>query len=314
MVRFIPDPTDFDLKLKWQFIEAAERRIRALGESHERDAEADAERMEPLFKLDFMRTHYSLPRERLAKAFLSGGTPPEKIEGMLDYARQQRDADPFALEDEDLDDGQLAILRSAGNLETTLLIAEATGAFPYCDMITRWHELLGAADDLNEVAQLWTPLTKAFSEIPFRFLNNVDPSFAYRMREEERLVSLRTFLRRLWNELSASPDTASMERRAKVFAEELQSEYQLAQADWTCIERDSQKTTSQAAWAAGIAGVGAALTTTGFLGVALSALGFGAWAWKELKRQEERFEEFRHKVPMSVFIDLAAAQRIKAPF
>lgn len=313
MVRFIPDPTDFDLKLKSQFLETAKRRVDSLGESRHQDEHEDFERLEPIFKMDYMRTHYSLPRDRMEKQFLQGGVRPDQLQGLVEYAIKQRNADPLALEEESLDAGQMLIMRSGGNLETTLLIAEATGAFPYCDMVTRWHELLTAADDLNEVSQLWTPLTKAFSELPFRFLNNVDPTFAYRMREEQRLGSLRTFLRRLWNDMSTSPDAASMERKSKVFAEELQSEYQSAKADWIGIDRDYQNATRKAAWTAGLAGGGGALAT-GFLTVALSALGFAVAAKYDSLRRNQRFEEFRKKVPMSVFIDLAAGQRIKSPF
>ena len=306
IVQFIPDPTDFDLDLKSLFLDLAAKRTKEVPARSD-DVEKDLARLEPFMKREFMRTMAVLPRESLARDLARQGFNPDSIPGTVDYIKAQLMADPLAIENPDLEKGELLIQRSSGNLETTLLITEMTGAFPYTDSSMRWRELLVEIEDANDITRLWTPLTKAFSELPFRFLNGVDPAFAFRMREENRLLPLRAFLRRLWSTLGSSSDASTMENKAQVFSEELQSEYETAKADWNAIDREFKNSTMSAAWLAGLAAVGGALAT-GFMGVGLSAMGFAISTLFKAFRYDEKLEEFRHKVPMSVFVDLETEQ------
>lgn len=310
IVQFIPDPTDFDLRLKSLFLDSAKKRYDQADPTSS-DLERDVAKLEPFMKREFARSIAVLPHESLARKLAREGVNPDSIPGMIDYLKRQLAADPLAIEDPDFEKGEMLIQRSAGNLETTLLITEVTGAFPYTDSSVRWRELLSRVEDANEVTRLWTPLTKAFSELPFQFLNGVDPAFAFRMREEDRLLQLRTFLRRLWTFVDASPDAATIEGKAKVFSEELQSDYETAKADWSAIDREFRNSTMSAAWLAGLAAVGGGLAT-GFMGVGLSIMGFGISTLFKGFRHDEKLEEYRHRVPMSVFIDLETAK--VAPF
>lgn len=303
IVQFIPDPTNFDLNLKSLFLDKAKKRYGGSGAPSQQDLEKDYARTEPLFKRDFVRSMEALPRKSLEAKLARDGISPASIPGMVDYMKGQLRADPLAIEDPELDKGELMILRSAGNLETTLFITEMTGAFPYTDGSVRWRELLSTTRDANEVTKLWTPLTKAFSELPFQFLNAVDRDFAFRMREEDRLLPLRSFLRRIWTSMIESPDASTMEGEARVFSEELRSEYQSAKAAWNAIERDYKNASMKDAWIAGLAATGGALTP-GHMGVGLSIIGFGISAYLRAKGLDEKIEEFKHTVPMSVFIDL----------
>jgi hypothetical protein len=52
-----------------------------------------------------------------------------------------------------------------------------------------WRWIIEAHDQLSETARMWSPFTKAFQALDFRFLNNVDPEFAQRIRDEGRLES-----------------------------------------------------------------------------------------------------------------------------
>lgn len=311
LAQFVPDPTDYDLKLKALFLDLARKRFEGEGKPLEEDFAKDVARTVPLFKRDFVRSIEVLPRESLKRKLIREGYAAESVPGMIDYMKAQLKADPLAIEDLDLEKGELMMLRSAGNLEATLYITETTGAFPYTDLSVRWRELLSATKDANEVTQLWTPLTKAFSELPFQFLNAVDRDFAFRMREENRLLQLRTFLRRVWNSVKESPDASTMGGKARTFSEELQSEYESAKADWKAIESEYHNTRIKDAWVAGLAAVGGALTP-GHIGVGLSIMGFGISAYLRKKSLNEKIDKFRHTVPMSVFIDLDTSHL--APF
>src|SRR5438128_4383896 len=68
---------------------------------------------------------------------------------------------------------------------------EDMGSFPYTNVRFRWKEILAAKEDLDETAQTWSPLTNAFQQLPFRFLNKVDSRFACTLRKEQRLEGFR---------------------------------------------------------------------------------------------------------------------------
>ena len=98
------------------------------------------------------------------------------------------------------------VSRTGANLEMTLYIAQLTGAFPYTNIRRRWQELLSVKEDLPETSRVWSPLTQAFQDLEFKFLNQVDSQFACSMRSDGRLESFRAFLRRLWNTVGGQSD------------------------------------------------------------------------------------------------------------
>jgi hypothetical protein len=83
--------------------------------------------------------------------------------------------------------GQLLVGRSGVNTEMSLYISEITGAFPYTSLQMKWRDLLSMGKELSETAKVWSPLTKAFQDVEFKFLNNVDSRFACGLRTDGRL-------------------------------------------------------------------------------------------------------------------------------
>jgi hypothetical protein len=84
------------------------------------------------------------------------------------------------------------------------------------------------------------------------------------------------------------------------FRDELKDEYQKARAEWDGIDRDLVK------W--GGASVAGAVATGGF-SLTLPALGFSIAAVTQLILAHLKRREFRMKVPMSVFVDLATHKK-----
>lgn len=197
----------------------------------------------------------------------------------------------------------MLLMRTGGSLEMALYICHLTGAFPFTNFRRRWEELLSAAQSLPELAQVWTPLTKAFQELDFKFLENVDSAFACQMRNEGRLESFRAFLRRLWTSLGGQPDAAKMSTLAMDFKDELSAEYQKAEADWNQIDRDLVK------WG-GTAVAGA--VASGGLALDLPALGFALAGVTQLLNARMRRRAFRQSIPLSVFIDLSRHRPARA--
>jgi hypothetical protein len=112
---------------------------------------------------------------------------------------EKRRAENPLLPNDTLDNmpGQMTAMRMGANLEMGLFMCQTMGAFPYTNVKFRWKEILGAADQLDSGAQVWSPLTNAFGNLHFKFLNNVDSNFAVEMRKAGRLEGFRACLRGL---------------------------------------------------------------------------------------------------------------------
>jgi hypothetical protein len=189
---------------------------------------------------------------------------------------------------------QTMVANSGANLEMGLYICQATGSFPYTNVKFRWREILAAKQDLDATAQIWSPLTNAFQQLPFKFLDKVDSGFACTIRKEGRLEGFRSYLRRLWGTVGGELDLAKAEPLARDFRDELTQAYSQAQAEWVAIDRELLK------WA--VPTIGGALVTGIFsplIAGGLAVAGLGEIIQAEMKRRE-----FRKKVSMSVFIDL----------
>jgi len=249
------------------------------------------------------RVIFALPEEEFFNTLEKSGkilTAQQKRELFI-YARSELRKDPVAWEGSIADNfkqGQMIPMRSGVNLETALLICSITGAFPYTNMHFKWREIIEAREELSETARIWSPLTKAFQGLEIRFLNNVDPKFAQRIREDGRLESFRGLLRRIGKDATEITDLASLDSYVRDCNDALIGEHQKAQAEWGKIDESFLK------WASGGAAAscfisGHLLPDVGSLSVAtLSTLA-------QLGLRYFKQAQFRKANPMSVFIDLA---------
>jgi hypothetical protein len=150
-------------------------------------------------------------------------------------------------------EGQMVPHRAGANLQIALLICSETGAFPYTSMHTIWRHIIEARDELSETAHVWSPLTKAFQALDFRFLNNVDPRFAQSIREDGRLESFRAMLRRIGRGAADVTSSSSLDAFVRDCKDDLVAEYQKAKAEWNDIDLSFLKWGATAAGAAAFA-------------------------------------------------------------
>jgi len=227
----------------------------------------------------------------------------EEKRRFIEYARQELSDDPLAWERPiggDFDSGQMTMVRSGTNLETALLIADVTGAFPYTNMRSRWRELVVARDELSDTARAWSPLAKTFQTLEFKFLNKVDVEFATRIREDGRLESFRSLLRTIGNQASDISSISSLDSFVRDSKDALIGEHRKASAEWDKIQESFVK------WVG--SGVAAAATSfmTGHIVPDAAALsGATLNALSQLALRHMRKAQFRKSNPMSVFIDLS---------
>lgn len=301
LVQLIPDPGDINPELRWDTIDQAKSRRAGL----------------PIDDVDLADVH-DVGRETLSR-FLSALddssllalvkksgqslTHEEELE-FLEYNRQQLLNDPLALNqplEAGESRGQLSMVRGGTNLETALIISNLTGAFPYTSMRTRWQEIVSARDEMSETARIWSPLAKTFQSLDFKFLNNVDVTFAKNLRDDGRLESFRTFLRTVGKNASDVSSLNSLDSFVRDTKDAVIGEHQKATAEWDKIQNEFT------GWVgAGVAGA----IVSGHIIPDVAALSAGVLATLgQLLRRHFKQSQFRKTSPMSVFIDLSQKEQ-----
>ena len=303
IVNFIPSPGDFDPELEADFLKQAERRIgdgpvpKEMLKEHDKSQRADLQRI-----------LYSLPEShRIAEIrrimpHLSEREVRETSEYMENEIRQ----DPAAYEGSVIEGGgQFQGVRCGFNLETAVYICSQAGAFPYTSLQWKWKEILSAVETgIPGDADPWSPLTKGFQELDFRFLDKVDPSFLAELRQEHRLEGFRRFLRKVWYDIGGETDPAKQPSLARDLRDQLAFEYEAARDEWKKIDRDLVLWASSMPISAPTIAVGAGVVAVGSLLINVPALALGLTFL--IKGIHSKMEQtgFRRRVPLSVFIDL----------
>jgi hypothetical protein len=291
LVVLIPDPGDFNRQLRVQTWDLATKRLAGWKPSDE-DLDQSAMKARTVKMMLLYPRSYM---ERMAREAIPG-ISDDDVRKVMEHIEHERANDPLLPNDTiDRIGGQMESGRLGANLEMGMYICQATGAFPYTNVKFRWKEILGARQDLDATAQVWSPLTNAFQQLKFKFLDKVDSKFACSIRQEGRLEGFRSFMRHLWTTVGGEPDPSKSEVLARDFRDELTQAFNGAQADWEAIDRELLK------WA--VPTLGGAVASGAF-SLALPVAGFAVAGLGEIIQAEMKRREFRRKVPMSVFIDL----------
>jgi hypothetical protein len=300
VVQLVPDPGDFNLHLKQETWRLAKERLK--GKELDQEDLADAR---AVGRKDLQRMIFSLPDDTLIHQVERSGQTltDQQKKDFVSYARQQLRDDPLALEQPPANNyrnGQLTALRGGANLETALLISDITGAFPYTSLRTRWHELMSAREALSETARMWSPLAKAFQSLDFRFLNDVDVKFANSIREDGRLETFRSLLRKIGKGAAEVNSAGSLEAYVRDCKDELIGEHRKAEAEWSKIDESFVK------WAGSGTAAAATSLISGHLVPDIAALSAATLhTIGQLWLRYFRRQQFKKSNPMSVFIDLS---------
>ena len=294
IVNMIPNPGDFDYDLRMETWKLAKKRVGKIGIKKK-----DYEEYKPYAYDDFKRDFYRLPKEALSYKLkeMDSNLSDEKIKDVLEYIDKQKKQD-FLYLDQPIQNGesQMNIFRTGVNLEMAMYIAQITGAYLYTDLSFRWKEILSASKKKLFGRELWSPLTKTFQNLDFKFLNKIDSNFACSLRKDGRLENFRLFLRKIWSQVDSKTEKKEINSLARDFSDELGYEFNKAESEWKDIDKSIVK------WVTGSGGISTILTagmnwTIPASGFCLSAVG------KLLTARMDR-NRFRNTIPMSVFIDL----------
>lgn len=240
IVHLIPDPCDFDYKLRTNIWDMAKERLKSWKPSRE---EYDA--FEPFYKEDFMRSMGGLPEESL-KRQIRQAVPhisDEEMLKVLEHIEEMRVHDPLALLQPlppGKEAGQLLKSQLSPNLELGLFLSQITGSFIYTDNLHRWREILATSEGGGMPNKGWEFVAEKLSSLPLTFINQVDPQTTFDIRQSGRLGDIRKVLRQLWINVQSDLELESVGVMAQRVAYELKEAHEKAQTDWLSIQKELQ--------------------------------------------------------------------------
>jgi hypothetical protein len=303
LVEIIRTPAEFDHKLQWNSMQEQEKKF---SESPELQAAlritADELNGRHIEKWKYRDLVLSLPDHALIDWLAEWTDPANGItkEDLLAYVREQRDNDPDFLEvaADNEKDAQLTMVTTGPMYSVARLTASLTRSYLVTDLTSKWKEIELDRAGRSAETGVWSPFAKAFQETEFKYLNDVSIDDAFRLRQEDRLGTLRTFLRGVWQQAC---DPNSFDKvNGGLLADELAAEVAKAKAEWDKIDQDLLTT--------GVGGTGAGLLAAGPLigsghGLFLAAaalLGGGA----SLAVAARRRRRFPDQFPAAFFLRL----------
>jgi hypothetical protein len=300
IVTVIPDPFDFDD----DFIRFAldEAQARPMPELDPRDEE----RLTRHTRDEMFGFWLSLPEEYLAKKARELGATDTEITGLSKYLAEIRRLSPFPdLTESDKRREQMYQMDIGGPIEDALLICQLTGAFPYTDLYNRREELARFARALPGEANVWSPLSFAFTTLNFQFLNNVNINYIEDLRHQDRPSMMRAYLRKIWRTVSS--DLNVTDSTVKDFTDELKDQYRIAQEQWKAIDVAASASVANTALGslASLFLLGSPLAMlAGQFAPFIPAAGFAAGSLVALWEAREKRRALRRSVPLSIFVEL----------
>ncbi|MBI4854864.1 MAG: SEC-C domain-containing protein [Acidobacteria bacterium] len=239
LVKLVPNPGMFDDKLQLDFLAASYGRSKGKEISSETIEGLREEYANELHKV--IRAESSEARESQLRQICSHMTDQE-IALTLPYFEQLGKEETSIVVPEEVERklvetaAQILAVRAGVSTDTALYLSQYTGAMPFTGSAWRWQELLTGSSELNN--ESFAPLTQAFGDLKFNFLNAVDRGFVGEFHSMNRLDSFRSYMRRIWQ--AADSDTND-ESTLNALQSELTTEHQKAEGDWARIRQETKQ-------------------------------------------------------------------------
>ncbi|HBB18410.1 MAG TPA: hypothetical protein DCZ97_15945 [Syntrophus sp. (in: bacteria)] len=192
---------------------------------------------------------------------------------------------------------QLIMQSFGGNLETTFLVAQATGSYVYTNMRSKWKEIMSTHTSPNVEDTCWSALTDTLRDLPLKFLLQVDPGFVSHIREKGKLEQIRRCLRKIYVEINKTDDSRDILSIAKGFASEIKDEYRSFQEEWKTVEVDLKK------WMGKDFKHSLTTSVEARMNLTIPSQGFKLKTIPRLIVTQKNKDLFRNSVSMAMFID-----------
>lgn len=218
LVKFIRTPGDFDAVLFERTLVASRKRFDdhpELLQMADRTIDDLPESFDSYKQQIFLSIPDDYMRRELHK--MDPSLDDEKIEAVIRHIQQQRDAHPYFVDSIRGNDLSTEFLQATtgASYEMAKYTAALSGSYIVTDMEVRWRELELDRSEAGIDSAQWSPFAKAFQGLTLSYLNNVPLEAALRLRKEERLGQMRTFMRKVWR--AAEPSAVHFCRRGQPF-------------------------------------------------------------------------------------------------
>lgn len=244
IVEVIRTPADFDRKLKWDSLQAQKKKFDEtpeLQKAAEISIEETSKRHLRTLGTEFFLL--SAPDEYLKETFekLSLGRDGLTVHDFIKHIHKKRERNPNFLEPVGPGDvsGQLHMYTTGSSYDIARLTASITRSYLVTDLHVRWREIELDRESQSAENKVWAPFAKAVQNASLKYLNELRLDHALTLRTEQRLESLRSFLRKVWK--SACAGDSFDETNATHLAEELGEQIRIAEEEWKQIDRDIMK-------------------------------------------------------------------------
>ncbi len=237
LLDIIRTPGDFVPGLRHECFRRSDQRSRSnpdLVAAAEREIAAATERM---MEDPYMRAMEwaTMEKEVLQAVEEMTDLPPGvSKEQLLDYWENMKKQNPFYFDPRETS-GDLRFATTGAGYDEAKETCAITGSYIATDVPYRWKELQTDHELDHDKIKFWSPFAKAFQEQEFFYLNNIEISDALELRKRDRLSSMRSFLRKMWN--SASVDDKYSDINTSHLADELKHEVAQARIEWKEIDQ-----------------------------------------------------------------------------
>jgi len=242
IVEIIRTPADFDHKLNWDSLKNQQKKFEDSEELKKAAEISVREQMERHANEEKLLHMLAAPNEYLEQVFNEQDIVENGFttKDFIDYIERLREENPDFLEPlSEQQSSELRIISSGTSYDIARLTSDLTGSHLVTDIYSKWKEIEFDREQSNAQQDEWEPFAKSFQGIELKYLDNLSLERALLLRKEERLESLRVFLRKVWK-AARTPDTFD-EANIQLLSEELGEEIKKANEEWKDIDRDLLK-------------------------------------------------------------------------
>lgn len=302
IVELIRTPADFDRKLNFDSFRLSDRfksipKVRAALDASANDLKSRHYKNEMLHQSLLSMPDAVIKRDIQRLGLAKGAYTAEDF---VRYVQSKRDQDPDFLEPLGMgkDNAQLHMLFTGGTFDMARLSAQMSQSYLFTDLEVRWAMIEHDRREQHAENSVWSPFAKAMQNAKLTYLNNLDLTHALRLRQEGRLLSLRSLLTSVWEKVRG--DDPFDEQAAVHLANNLTDAVNEAEAEWFAIKKDITKY-GAGGLAAGAVSAGPMIATGNALWAAAAAVAgtAGMAIWSRYQNAS-----FLKRYPAAFFIDL----------
>lgn len=232
-IAFVPDPSDFNAKFKWDVLKVAEKkRQRELTPEENQELEQMQERGKEIFFRYIRRLPEEAQRHMLKQS--SPELSAEDADAFIKFTLRERARDPIAVDrtfTEKDKKGYLTMVRSGAGFEMSLIICRLLGAVPLTPLNIRMNDYIRAK---RSPADRWKLFCELFNTSKLRFLYHVDPSLVLSLKECGYLSRFRKYFTDLASRLNSGIPISDGEMAA--LTTELERTLHHTHSEWDKIE------------------------------------------------------------------------------